>query len=48
MGIDLIPITRKIEKIVKERFDAEVGVDLETVPPLSKFKFEDSEEFMID
>ncbi len=45
MGIDLIPITRKLEKIVKDRFDAEVGVDPNKPPALSTFCMEDQEEF---
>lgn len=45
MGIDLIPITRKLEKIVKDRFDAEVGIDPSKPPSLSTFCIEDQEEF---
>ncbi|MFX1282417.1 MAG: Coenzyme F420 hydrogenase/dehydrogenase, beta subunit C-terminal domain [Promethearchaeota archaeon] len=48
VGIDLIPLTRKLEKIVKERFNFTVGLDLEKVPPLSDFRMDDQEEFMVE
>ena len=48
MGIDLNLITRKLEKIVKERFDFTSGLDPETMPPMMSFKMEDSEEFMLE
>jgi len=48
MGIDLNLITRKLEKIVKERFNFTSGLDPETLPPMMSFKMEDSEEFMLE
>ena len=48
MGIDLNLINRKLEKIVKERFDYTSGLDPEVLPPMMRFKMEDSEEFMLE
>ncbi len=48
MGIDLHLITRKLEKIVKERFDFTSGLNLETVPPKMDFKMDDRQEFMLE
>jgi formate dehydrogenase subunit beta len=48
VGIDLNFITRKLEKIVKERFDYTSGLDAKTVPPMMDFKMEDAEEFMLE
>lgn len=48
MGIDLNFITRKLEKIVKERFDFESGINLEAPPPMGTHKFDDKQEFMIE
>ncbi|GAG55130.1 unnamed protein product, partial [marine sediment metagenome] len=48
MGIDLNFITRKLEKIVKERFDYESGISLETPPPMGAYKFDDKQEFMME
>lgn len=48
MGIDLNLITRKVEKIVKDRYEFESGISLETQPPMGAHKFEDQQEFMID
>ena len=48
VGIDLIPLTRKLEKIVKERFNFDAGLDLEKVPPLSDYRMDDQEEFMVE
>ena len=47
MDIDLRALTKKIEKIVKERFDFEAGLSPEETPVLGTFKEEDSEEFVI-
>jgi len=47
MNIDLRILTKKIEKIVKERFDFEAGLDPEETPVMGAFKQEDSEEFML-
>ena len=46
MDINLRELMKKIEKIVKERFDYEAGISLEEIPPLGKFKMEDSQEFI--
>jgi coenzyme F420-reducing hydrogenase beta subunit len=48
VGIDLNLITRKLEKMVKERYDFTSGLDAETVPPMMDFKMEDAEEFMLE
>ncbi|MFW9819909.1 MAG: 4Fe-4S binding protein [Candidatus Thorarchaeota archaeon] len=48
VGIDLNFITRKLEKIVKERFNYTSGLNAETVPPMMDFKMEDAEEFMLE
>jgi formate dehydrogenase subunit beta len=48
MGIDLNLITRKLEKIVKERFDFTSGLSTETLPPMMSFKMEDKQEFMLE
>ncbi|MEJ2248175.1 MAG: 4Fe-4S dicluster domain-containing protein [Candidatus Lokiarchaeota archaeon] len=48
MGIDLNLITRKLEKIVKDRFDFVSGLDPNTIPPMMDFKMEDKEEFMLE
>ena len=46
MGIDLRALNRKLIKDVREWYDYEAGVDLETVPPLSTFRPEDPQEFI--
>ena len=48
MGIDLNLITRKLEKIVKERFNFTSGIDDETLPPMMSFDMKDEEEFMLE
>lgn len=48
MGIDLSLITRKLEKIVKERYDFTSGIDTEKLPPMMTFKMNDEEEFMLE
>jgi len=48
MGIDLNKITRKLEKIVKERYDFTSGIDAEKLPPMMDFKLEEAEEFMLE
>jgi formate dehydrogenase subunit beta len=48
MGIDLNLITRKLEKIVKERFNFTSGIDDETLPPMMSFNMKDEEEFMLE
>ncbi|MHA1148084.1 MAG: 4Fe-4S ferredoxin [Promethearchaeota archaeon] len=48
MGIDLNLITRKIEKIVKERFNFTSGLDLETMPPMMTQRMDDKQEFMLE
>jgi hypothetical protein len=46
MDIDLSELMKKIEKIVKERFNHEAGISLEKAPPLGEFKMNDSQEFI--
>jgi formate dehydrogenase subunit beta len=48
VGIDLSLITRKLEKISKERFNFVSGIDPETLPPMMTFKMTDSEDFMLE
>ncbi|MFX0069834.1 MAG: 4Fe-4S ferredoxin [Candidatus Hermodarchaeota archaeon] len=48
MGIDLNLITRKLEKIVKERFDFTSGIETETLPPMMSFSMDDEEKFMLE
>ena len=48
MGIDLNIINRKLEKIVKERFDFTSGLDPDILPPMVDFKMEDAQEFMLE
>jgi hypothetical protein len=48
MGIDLNFINRKLEKVVKERFDFTSGLDPDVLPPMVDFKMEDAEEFMLE
>ncbi|MFX1586522.1 MAG: 4Fe-4S ferredoxin [Promethearchaeota archaeon] len=48
MGIDLNLITRKLEKIVKERFNFTSGVDSQKMPPMMDFSMNDAEEFMLE
>ena len=48
MGIDLNKITRKLEKIVKERYDFTSGIDAEKLPPMMDFELEEAEEFMLE
>jgi len=47
-GIDLNLITRKLQKIVKNRFGYTAGIDPKIKPPLTDFKLDDSEEFMLE
>jgi len=48
MGIDLNLITRKLEKIVKERFNFTSGIDSKKMPPMMDFSMDDAEEFMLE
>jgi formate dehydrogenase subunit beta len=48
MGIDLNLITRKLEKIVKSRFDYTSGIDLKRKPPMMDYNMKDTEEFMLE
>jgi ferredoxin len=48
MGIDLNLITRKLEKIVRDRYDFTSGLELKTIPPMMDFKIEDKEDFMLE
>jgi ferredoxin len=48
IGIDLSLINRKINKIVKDRFDFVSGLSLERLPPMMAFKMEDKQEFMLE
>ena len=46
MGIKLRTLSKKVEKIVKERFGFEAGMDPEAPPLLGTYKQEDPEEFI--
>lgn len=48
VGIDLNVITRKLEEIVKRRFDYTSGLNAETLPPMMNFNMDDEEEFMLE
>lgn len=48
MGIDLSLINRKINKIVKDRFDFVSGLSLERLAPMMTYKMNDSQEFMLE
>ena len=47
MDINLRALTKKAEKIARERFNFEAGLSPEETPVLGAFKQEDSEEFII-
>ncbi|MBN1800976.1 MAG: 4Fe-4S dicluster domain-containing protein [Candidatus Lokiarchaeota archaeon] len=48
MGIDLNLINRKLEKIVKQRFDFTAGLNPDVVPPMMTQKMSDNEDFMLE
>lgn len=48
MNIDLRVLTRKLQKIVKDRFDFEAGLDIKTLPPMGTHKMDDAEEFITE
>ena len=48
MGIDLSLINRKLEAVVKDRFNYTSGLDPETLPPMATFSMDDAEEFMLE
>ncbi|MFX1297849.1 MAG: 4Fe-4S ferredoxin [Promethearchaeota archaeon] len=48
VGIDLNLITRKLEKIVKERYNFTSGIDSKRAPPMMDFRMDDAEEFMLE
>jgi ferredoxin len=48
MGIDLNLITRKLEKIAKERFSFISGIDFEQLPPMMSFRMDDEQEYMLE
>ena len=48
MGIDLNFITRKLEEIVKRRYNFPSGIAPEKLAPMMAFKMEDAEEFMLE
>ncbi len=47
-GCDLRPFTHKLVRDAKELFGFDAGLDLETPPPLTVFKPEDTEEFITE
>ena len=48
VGIDLNKITRKLEEIVKKRYNFTSGLSAEKVPPMMDFSMKDAEEFMLE
>ncbi len=46
MEIDLVYMTQKIRRDVKELFGFEAGLDLDAPPPLSTYKDDDQQEFI--
>ena len=48
MGIDLRFLSKKLEKIAKERYEYEAGLDTETPPPMGTYTMEDPEEFITE
>ena len=48
MNIDLRLLSKKLEKIIKERYDFEAGLDLEAPPPMGTHKMEDSQDFITE
>ena len=48
MGVDIRKLNRKLVRDVKEWFGYEAGLSLEQVAPLSTFKPDDTEEFMLN
>ena len=48
MGIDLRLLSKKLEKIVKDRYGAVVGLDLETPPAMGTYTREDPDEFITE
>jgi len=48
IGINLNLITRKLQKIVKERFDFTSGLDPDVLPPMMTHSMDDQEEFMLE
>ena len=48
MGIDLNLITRKLQKIVKKRFDFTSGLSPDIVPPMMTQRMDDKEDFMLE
>ena len=41
-------IIRKLEKIVKERFNFTSGLSIENPPPMVSYSMEDKQEFMLE
>ncbi len=48
MGIDLRLLSKKLEKIVKDRYGATAGMDTETPPAMGTHTLEDPEEFITE
>jgi len=46
MGVDLRKFLKKLDKDVLELFESRAGSSLEDVPPLSRFKEHDKEDFI--
>ena len=48
MGIDLYLINRKLEELVKRRFDYTSGLSDKKLPPMMDFTMDDQQEFMLE
>ncbi len=48
MNIDLRLLSRKLQKMVKERYDFVAGLDIEAPPPMATHTMEDPEEFITE
>ncbi|MFN2157238.1 MAG: 4Fe-4S dicluster domain-containing protein, partial [Anaerolineae bacterium] len=46
MHIDLRTLGKMVEKDVRELYDYEAGIDLESVPPLGTFRVDDPQAFI--
>jgi len=47
VGVPLLWLTRKMNLIVRERFEFEAGLDPDALPPLANYKKDDPQEFIL-
>jgi ferredoxin len=48
MGVDLVSLTKKLEKDMKELFGYMAGMDVEELAPFATFKEDDPQEFITE